>query len=76
MEKLVKLTKLKEIPNPKHPHNIAEGFERINYYVADPVIGQRFWVGEWSTSGVQEILSPNTFRTYNSIYKWEILEGI
>lgn len=27
----------------------------------------------YRTSQVKEILSPNTFRTYNSVYKWEVI---
>lgn len=45
-----------------------------------PTIGERFYAG-WdhigtrifSTSIVQEVIDDNTFRTYNSIYEWEIL---
>ena len=28
----------------------------------------------WCTSIIQEVLSENTFRTKNSIYKWEVIE--
>lgn len=70
--KIVKITKVEELPNAKHPKNIKEGavYEGENY--EPPKIGERFYVGNFSTSAVQEILSENTFKTYNSIYKWEV----
>jgi hypothetical protein len=73
----VKLIKLEELPDALNPNNIAVGFETIRAvdddYFRPPTIGERFWIGSFSTSGVQEIISPNTFRTYSSIYQWEIL---
>ena len=73
----VKVTKLKEADDPLHPNNIKEGFTKEGYYYYKPVVGESFILydelGGWATSTVQEILSENTFRTYNSIYKWEIL---
>ena len=73
----VRLTKIKEADNPEIPNNIEEGFEAEGDFVETPKVGERFRVpGSLLTSTVQEILSENTFRTYNSIYKWEILEPI
>jgi hypothetical protein len=78
----IKITKLKELPDAKHPNNIEEGFTLIgnisNSYFRIPTIGERFELGMtnqgfWSTSGVKEIIDEFTFRTYNSIYKYEIL---
>lgn len=67
------LTKLKEAENPLHPNNIEEGFVKKGQYMREPTVGEAFWVGfGWRTSAVQEILSENTFRTFNSIYKWEL----
>ena len=71
----VKLTKLKESDNPRHPNNIAEGFEIEGEFICDPKVGESFWVGtNYRTSLVQEIIDSHTFRTYNSIYKWELVE--
>jgi hypothetical protein len=74
----VKLVKLKELPDAVHPNNIIEGYETVREVNPDlfekPQLGERFNVGWFSTSLVQEILDDNTFRTYNSIYYWEILE--
>lgn len=74
----VKLTKIKELEDALHPNNIEVGYETIrdvnSKYFEKPKIGERFFVGTFSTSGVQEIIDENTFRTYSSIYKWEILE--
>tara|TARA_R110002167_G_scaffold284737_2_gene489886 strand:+ start:19694 stop:19924 length:231 start_codon:yes stop_codon:yes gene_type:complete len=74
----VTITKLKELDDALHPNNIPEGFSTTRdvneVYFREPEIGCRFNVGTFSTSGVQEIISENTFRTYSSIYKWEVVE--
>lgn len=73
-KKTVRLTKLKEVENPTHANNIEEGHIEQGYFLAEPKIGERFYAGYgWSTSQVKEILTENTFRTHNSIYKWEII---
>lgn len=75
----IKLTKLEELPDALYPNNIETGYETIREtnkdYFREPCIGERFNAGTLSTSPVQEIISENTFRTYNSIYKWEIIEN-
>lgn len=76
------ISKLKELPNALNPNNIAEGFERVfknvsEEYFAPPTLGDRFYpdpATNWSTSGVQEIIDEKTFRTYSSIYQWEIIK--
>jgi len=75
----IKLTKLKELEDALNPNNIPEGqviIREISELMFEPPkVNKRFYIGEgWSTSGVQEITSENTFKTYSSIYKWEILE--
>ena len=78
----VKLVKLKEADNPLHPNNIEEGREEVitifEHHFNPPKIGERFTLvglGRWfSTSLVQKIINDNTFETYNSIYKWEIIK--
>jgi len=73
----IKLTKLEELPDARHPYNISVGYEKeLNVSELDkPTVGERFpsntW---WSTSVVQEVIDEHTFRTYNSIYKWEVVE--
>lgn len=73
----VKLTKVSELGDALHPNNIETGFEKIvdvdERYFDEPEIGQRFNLGFFSTSGVQEIIDDHTFKTYNSIYHWEVL---
>jgi len=76
---IVKIKKLKEADNPLHPNNIDEGYVRSDgmdeSFYKEPTVGQRFYVGfGFSTSAVQEILSKDTFRTYNSIYKFEVIK--
>lgn len=71
------IQKLEELLDALHPNNIPVG-HRKEYRVptkffTKPVVGHRFIVGLFSTSGVQEILSENTFRTYSSIYEWGII---
>lgn len=72
--KKVKITKLTELPDALHPNNIQEGFSKIGFIEREPTLGERFNVGQFSTSSVQEIIDSNTFKTYSSVYKWEILE--
>ena len=72
----IKLEKLEELPNAKHPNNKEVGYIKIGEFVKEPVIGESFWVGrDWRTSPVTEIINKNIFKTLNSIYKWiEIIE--
>lgn len=74
----VRIIKLKELENALHPNNIAEGFDKtygVNKdYFEVPQLGRRFNIGSFSTSGVQEIIDENTFKTYSSIYRWEVIE--
>lgn len=72
----VRITKLKELEDALHPNNIPEGYTTTCKAADDiqPVIGERFTIFGFSTSAVQEILSDNTFRTYSSIYKWEVID--
>lgn len=73
--KKVKLEKLSESANPKHPNNIPVGEIHEGNFIDEPIIGECFWVGyNWRTSAVQEIITENIFRTYNSIYKWTVYE--
>jgi len=77
----IKITKLKELPDALNPNNIEEGwskeFEIPTEYWREPCVGERFYASlSWSTSGIQEIIDDKTFRTYSSIYRWEILENV
>lgn len=69
----IKLTKLKELPDALHPNNIEEGFEKIGKMSQPPEVGHPFWIDNFRTSTVQNIIDENTFETYNSIYHWEKL---
>lgn len=72
--KKIILTKLKEADNPYHPNNIEIGYVKEGEFYKEPKVGESFLIlPNWATSTVQEILSPNTFRTMNSIYKWEVI---
>jgi hypothetical protein len=73
--KIIILEKLAEAPDPKHPNNIPVGEIHEGMFRTPPTVGDAFWVGfHWRTSPVVEILSDNTFRTLNSIYKWTVKE--
>ena len=73
----VRIQKLEELPDATFPNNIEVGFDVVretpDKYFTMPTVGERFTVGFFSSSGVREIISEDTFRTYNSIYKWTII---
>lgn len=74
----VRIKKLEELKNALHPNNIEVGYERIidvhPDYFEEPKLDRRFNIGSFSTSGVQEIIDEKTFRTYSSVYEWEVLK--
>lgn len=86
--KQIKLTKLRESPDPTHPNNIPEGDWRIGTADYMPKVGTGFLLNFvtikngmkvqtgsfFYTSNVVEIIDDTTFRTLNSIYKIEILK--
>lgn len=74
----IKITKIKELEDALHPNNIVEGSEREGEFSEAPIVGECFWmqyekdVDSWfRTSVVIEIIDENTFRTLNSIYRYE-----
>ena len=73
----VEITKLIELKYAKNPGNTEEGYQTIEKIIKkdfkSPQIGHRFNVGNFSSSCVVELPSENTFKTLNSIYKWEIV---
>jgi len=75
----LRIKKLEELKDALHPNNIEVGFEREfeieEKWFRQPTVGERFWGSlSWSTSGVQELIDDKTFKTYSSIYEWEILK--
>lgn len=70
----VKLQKIEELPNALHPNNIEVGVIKKGEFIAEPKVGECFWVGNyWRTSTVQEIINKNHFKTCNSIYEWTLI---
>lgn len=74
----IRLTKITELENAQHPNNIPEGFQQEGEFSNPPEVGACFWMqyklGEDSwfrSSVVTEIINDNTFRTKNSIYRYE-----
>jgi len=70
----IELTKLEESNNPLRPGNIPIGEVLKGEFYAYPIVGEAYDIGTWHTSTVQEILSTNTFRTHNSIYKFKLIK--
>lgn len=71
----IKLVKLNELPDAKHPNNIEVGRAVEGEFIDKPCVGRCFYVGYfWRTSAVQEIIDDYTFKTHNSIYKWSVIE--
>lgn len=69
---LIRLTKIKEREDAKHPRNISVGFEKYGIMVSEPEVGETFWIGtSFRTSPVTRIIDENTFETMNSIYHIE-----
>lgn len=69
-----RVVKLQERHDALHPNNIEEGAEYEGYLVDVPRVGECFRLAGFNTSIVQEIVDENTFKTYNSIYRWEIIQ--
>ncbi len=74
----IKLTKLRDSDTPYKANHIPAGKEVIGYMENPPTVGDCFYVEKdkigmeyYRTSVVQEVLGPNSFRTFNSIYQWE-----
>lgn len=75
--KKVRLTKITDCENPKYPKNIEDGYIVEGKFQNEPKVGESFvlyskYHSLFKTSIVTEILSDNTFKTMNSIYKWTI----
>lgn len=71
----VKITKLSDdFFEGNHPNHIYEGYTKIGLESNPPKVGEMYWVNEFHTSLVQEILDENTFKTLYSTYKIEYLE--
>lgn len=68
--KRVKIVKIEERPDAKHPNNILVGFEKIGIPENFPEIGECFRLNTgWHTSVVEEIIAYDIFKTNNSIYQ-------
>jgi hypothetical protein len=70
----INLTKVEELPDAVVPGNIGVGRVFTGQVEGLPVVGERYYVGRMSTSPVQEIISPELFRTINSVYKITVLD--
>lgn len=67
---LVRIEKISdEVFNGKHPNEINVGYISEGKLYYDLIVDDCCYVGNLRTSAVTEILSEDTFRTRNSIYK-------
>ena len=74
----IKLVKIKELEDALHPNNIVEGIEKEGEFSKAPAVGECFYMqydkneNLWfRTSTVTEIIDERTFKTRNSIYRYE-----
>lgn len=72
--KRMKITKLRDNFEGKHPNQINEGFIETGVMYEKPVVGHSFKLGRLFTSTVTEIIDDNTFKTLNSTYKLEPID--
>ena len=76
----VRLKKIEERKDALYPNNVAVGYEIItpvsDEFFTPPTVGEIFNLGYWHTSIVVEILTDKTFKTWNSIYEWEVLNEV
>lgn len=73
--KKVRLTKLSDDHfEGRHPNNINAGHVEEGWMTREPEIGERFYVGFFSTSPVIRLLDKDgIFKTTYSTYKLEII---
>jgi hypothetical protein len=78
LERKIRLTKISDdYFNGNHPNNIQEGFAKEGSISELPIIGERFYIGTFSTSLVKEVLDKEhsiIFKTLYSTYNLEFLE--
>lgn len=82
--KKIRIVKLEELKEAETPNNKEEGYYKEGLFGEDPKVGEEFLlymefaefggnpkgrIPIWHTSTVMEILSSDTFKTKNSIYK-------
>lgn len=72
--KIGRITKLSDDAfNGNHPNGINKGYITEGKITIGPVVGERFYIGKFSTSIVLEIIDENTFKTLYSTYKLEYI---
>jgi len=77
----VRITKVEERPDAKVPGNKPVGTERVGTPVAlaIPTVGYAYEIRKddgtyYCTSTVLKIIDSHTFKTHNSVYKFERLD--
>ena len=60
-----------------HPKDINEGFLTEGNTFGKPKVGESFWVDNFATSTITEIIEDTpirgVFKTSNSTYLWEVI---
>ena len=73
----IKITKLKELEDARHSKNLKDGYETIQVVNAnnfeEPKVGGFFDAGDFHTGKIMEIIDGYTFKTKNSIIRWEVV---
>jgi hypothetical protein len=72
----VKLYKLSDCSDPEYPNHIQAGYVTEGMMLKEPIVNECFYVGSLRTSLVQEIIDEFTFKTVNSIYRYESVASI
>lgn len=52
-----------------HPNGINKGYTHLGWSFKPPKVGERFYIGTFSTSIVRKIVNETTFLTTYSTYK-------
>lgn len=76
----IKLTKISDCENPRHPNAIIDGYTVVGDYTDNPREGDVMQLEHcdtpstrFHTSQIAKIIDHQTFQTRNSIYKWELI---
>lgn len=73
--KKVRLTKLSDDTfGGNHPNGINEGYVKEGYEFSTPKVGERYYIGAFSTSPITEIIDKNNFKSTYSTYRIEYID--
>lgn len=71
--RFIAVTKIADVEEPKYESKFLVGETKRGYFTKLPEVGEPFMISErYTTSDVVELLSEDSFRTLNSIFKFRI----